>query len=43
MPENPDWILGYVLVGIAAFLLGGAVTALCALMRRKKYREEQSK
>ncbi len=39
MLPNPDRILGYVLVGIAAFLLGGAVSVLCVLLRRKKDRE----
>ena len=39
MPSNPDRILGYVLIGIAAFLLGGAVSVLCTLLRRKKNRE----
>ena len=39
MQMSPDRILGYVLVGIAAFLLGGAVTVLCILLRRKKDRE----
>ena len=43
MPENPDQILGCVLIGIAAFLLGGAVTALCILIRRKRDREERQK
>lgn len=41
MPTNPDMIaypgiLGYVLIGITAFLLGGAVTALCILLHRRK-------
>ena len=43
MPANPDQTLGYVLVGIAAFLFGGAVTVLVALLRRKKDREERRK
>ena len=43
MPENPEQTMGYVLIGIAAFLLGGAVTALCILLRRKKDREERQK
>ena len=39
MLSKPDLILSYVLVGIAAFLLGGAVSVLCVLLRRKKDRE----
>lgn len=39
MPTSPDRILGYMLVGIAAFLFGGAVTVLCILLRKRKDRE----
>ena len=39
MPTSPEDVAGYVFVGIAAFLLGVAVTALTILLRRKKHRE----